>query len=338
MLIELVRGVPEYGWTVIPANPRDQDPKGSALASELERSGYRAAPFSRWSFLRSRRWILEQVAQTEPALIHAQNAEAILLLATLRKWLNVPLIASHQHGDYFTRNGKAMKGRLDRWATQRFDVIVAVSKQVQRFLIESYGVNRKNLCVIPNGWGGMPLPPSPPAQPTVVTVGNFRPEKGHGVLLFAMAQVANKIPEARLVLLGDGPLRPILEAQADRLGLATNVKFLGRKQDVWPHLSGSHLFCLPSFSETAGIAAMEAMAAALPVVASEVGGLPELIGKDAGLLVPPGDIDALADALIFLLDHPHDAVLMGQAGKRRAADYSARAMVERYCTLFERLG
>ena len=170
-------------------------------------------------------------------------------------------------------------------------------------------------------------------------VANFRPEKAHDVLLTAFAEVVKGLPDARLVLVGDGPLRPALENQAYQLGIAARVQFAGFVPDVWPLLGEADVFVLPSRTEPSGIAALEAMAAGLPVVATRVGGLVEIVdSKRNGVLVEPNDPAAMAKELVALLDAPETMAAMGEASRRAATEHSADEMARRYVDLYTRLG
>jgi glycosyltransferase involved in cell wall biosynthesis len=169
----------------------------------------------------------------------------------------------------------------------------------------------------------------------MISVANLRPEKCLDVLLMAFAQVVQVIPDAELTLVGDGPLRGALEAQAGRLGVSRQVRFTGAVSDIWPLLAKADLFVLPSRYETLGIAALEAMAAGLPVMASNVGGLKELVAPGVtGELVEPGNPDALAEQLIALLRSPETLWRMGKAAQERAAAQRADGMVDAYEKLY----
>ncbi|MGE3177091.1 MAG: glycosyltransferase family 4 protein [Vicinamibacterales bacterium] len=164
---------------------------------------------------------------------------------------------------------------------------------------------------------------------TLVTVANLRPEKGHGVLLRALAAILSHAPEVRLRLVGDGPERERLTALARALGVSHAVEFLGHREDVPSLLASSGIAVVPSLSEAFPNAALEAMAAGLPVVASATGGLTEIVSDGrAGLLVPPDDVAALAAALDRLLHDPALRRRMGTAGRASVeAHYSFERMI-----------
>jgi glycosyltransferase involved in cell wall biosynthesis len=138
------------------------------------------------------------------------------------------------------------------------------------------------------------------------------------VLLDAMAALARSHPEARLTLVGDGPDRAALEARAAELGLENRVTFAGyRDQDgVAEALAGSDIFVLPSFAEGLPVVLMEALAARCAVVATRIAGIPELVRHgETGLLVPPGEAAALAQAVAQLLDDPALRARLAEAGR-----------------------
>jgi glycosyltransferase involved in cell wall biosynthesis len=180
------------------------------------------------------------------------------------------------------------------------------------------GVPARKVRLIPNGVDTARFAATAPARPIrrVVMVANLRAEKGHDVLIDAAPQILTACPDAEFVLAGDGPQREALAARAQSRGVADRVRFLGQCRDVPELLAGADLFVLPSRSEALPNAVIEAMAAGLPVVASAVGGIPELITQDAtGVLVPAGDASRLAGAVIDLMEHPEHAFQMGRAAR-----------------------
>jgi glycosyltransferase involved in cell wall biosynthesis len=157
---------------------------------------------------------------------------------------------------------------------------------------------------------------------TLLFVGRLAAVKGVAVLLTALTDVRRAHPDVRLVLVGDGPERPRIERLVDDLGLRDIVRLTGfRTQDeVAAELAAADLFVLPSFSEGVPVVLMEAMASGLPVIATQVAGVPELVDPGtAGLVVPPGDPVALTRAICALLDDPGRRVVMGAAGQRAVA-------------------
>lgn len=172
----------------------------------------------------------------------------------------------------------------------------------------------------------------PSGPPIIGTVGRLEVRKGTDVLLEAAAQLRKKgLPEVRVVVVGDGPLRDELPALAARLGLADQVFMLGDRSDVHEVLGALDLFVLPSRTEGMSNALLEAMATALPVVATAVGGNPEVVAAETiGVLVPPDNSTAMAEAIARLLASPDAAARLGIAARAHVEDrYSAPAMVRR---------
>jgi glycosyltransferase involved in cell wall biosynthesis len=172
----------------------------------------------------------------------------------------------------------------------------------------------------------------------ITTVANLRPGKGHEVLLRAARRVIARVPDVRFELVGDGELRPALERLAADLEVSRHVAFLGHRHDVPTRLAHSDLFAFPSFMESSPNGVIEAMAARLPVVATNVGGIPEMIenGRN-GLLVPAGNDQALAEALLRLIDRPHEAAALADAARQTIETrYSIDRMVSDFEALYMR--
>jgi glycosyltransferase involved in cell wall biosynthesis len=152
-------------------------------------------------------------------------------------------------------------------------------------------------------------------------VGRLIPIKGHDVLLRALAVAREQLPDLTLELAGDGPLEPELRASVTRLGLDDAVAFLGRVALAGPVFERAEVVVVPSFGEGFGLVALEAMERGRPVVASDVGGLPEIVDDGrTGVLVPSGDADALAEAIVSVAGDRARAALMGAAGRDRALE------------------
>ena len=160
----------------------------------------------------------------------------------------------------------------------------------------------------------------PADAPVVLTVARLSPEKDVAGVLEAFALALPRLPDSvRLLIAGSGPLRETLGWQARLLQLTERVTFLGPRSDIPDFLAASDVFALASREEGLGLAVVEAMAAGLPLIVTNVGGLPEVvIGGETGTLVPPRDPVAMADALVQLLSNPAQAHAFGQAGQIRA--------------------
>ncbi|MBM3269292.1 MAG: glycosyltransferase [Candidatus Sericytochromatia bacterium] len=178
----------------------------------------------------------------------------------------------------------------------------------------------------------------PPDAPLVVTAARLADQKGLHHLLAAFPAVRARVPGAALLVAGEGERRADLEREARDLGLDGAVRFLGRRDDVSRLLAAADVFCLPSLSEGLPLAIAEAMAAGLPVVATPVGGVPEIVQDgETGFLVPPGDAGALAARLAALLADARLREQMGAWGRLRASrHFSLERMATRFEALYER--
>jgi len=176
------------------------------------------------------------------------------------------------------------------------------------------------------------------SEPRLVCVGRLIPIKGHLVLLRALAQARARVPEISLDVAGRGPLAPALQAYARELGVEDAVRFLGFVSPVAGAFEDAAIAVVPSLGEGFGMVALEAMERARPVIASAVGGLPEIIDDGrTGLVVPPADAEALADAIVELASDLGRARAMGAAGRERAlAEFTPERCVERTEELYVR--
>jgi glycosyltransferase involved in cell wall biosynthesis len=174
--------------------------------------------------------------------------------------------------------------------------------------------------------------------PVVICVARFDPVKGVDVLIDAWREIASTIPQAMLLLVGDGPLREALAQRIRANGLNTSVRFLGYRSDVEAVLRAADLCVVPSRSEGFSLAALEAMATGLPVVATGVGGLPEVVKDgETGVLVEPENPPALAKAVIRLLADPTLRSEVAAAALASARGYDIDASCARLETLYHQL-
>jgi glycosyltransferase involved in cell wall biosynthesis len=151
----------------------------------------------------------------------------------------------------------------------------------------------------------------------VAVIGRLEPQKGHRVLFDALPRVRAEIADLRVVVVGEGTLRPALERQVTRLGLETCVEFVGYQADIGPWLGAADVTVLPSFYEGLPLVAIESLAAGRPMVASAVDGVPEVVvDGETGLTVPPGEPGLLADALIRMLADQGLRERLGETGRR----------------------
>ena len=186
-----------------------------------------------------------------------------------------------------------------------------------------------------------PPAPLPSSAPRLLCLGRMAAVKGFDVALNAMASIVDRFPGVRLLMAGDGPERPALEKQAAELGLKEAVDFVGwvAPDNVLALINSATLVVMPSRFESLPLAALQAAQMARPVVATRVGGLPEIvIHEQTGLLVEPEDSDTLASAVTFLLEHPETAAEMGQAARTRVGtEFSWERHIDTYDELYRRL-
>jgi glycosyltransferase involved in cell wall biosynthesis len=336
VLASLVEDGAQRGWAQLVLNPFAESLHGD-LNRALGDAPYEASLGSSFGDLpRLRRWVTDSLADFRPDVVHTHLFHAEMLVATTSRTRPRPRhILTHHHGAGLLRQRRFAAGLADLAMLRRFDRVVAVSHEVERFLTRTGRLPASRIDVITNGWAGEPLEHRGGGGRTVVCVGRLRREKGQAVLLDAFQRVRDEI-DAHLILVGDGPLLGELQTQAHALGIGSSVTFVGTAEDVWPHLAAADLAVVPSHFETLGLAALEAMAAGIPIVASRVGGLPEVVTHESdGLLVPPGDPVALAHAIRGLLTDPARREAMGLAARKSATTHTMARTVAHYAELYE---
>jgi glycosyltransferase involved in cell wall biosynthesis len=233
---------------------------------------------------------------------------------------------------------------VDRGFARRAGRLIAISDAVREFLARA-GHDPRKLTTIHYGLDELPAAPSSPTPaeagipadaPLALAVGRLIEQKDHATLLRAFALVREQHPEARLAILGGGPLEPETRALAASLGLADAVTLPGRT-DIRDWLLRADVFVHTSRWEGFGIVLLEAMLAALPVVATRVSAVPEIVADGVtGALVPPGDAEVVARELAALLADPDRRHRLGEAGRERArTEFSVARMTERTVEVYE---
>ena len=289
-----------------------------------------ARPGTAWQFLSFARWC---------------RRERIAVVQTCDLYTNIFGLPGAALAGVPVRIGSRRELNPDKSAWQirmqrlayRFATKVVANSPAAAHILGQEGLAPASTAVIPNGldlaaFAGRKAPDS---VRTIVTVANLRPEKSHETLIAAASMLVGAYPALRFLVVGDGPRRRALEALAQARGLAAHMEFLGHREDVPAVLASADAFVLPSRSEAFPNGAIEAMAAGLPVVASAVGGLLDLIDHGrTGLLVPPTDPEALAGALRSLIDDPDRAASIGRAAR---ADVHQRYSFDRMIASFEDL-
>jgi glycosyltransferase involved in cell wall biosynthesis len=310
-------------WTVVPALRREIHPSQD---------------------LCTLRALRRQVREGRPEIVHTHSSKAGFLGRLAARLEHVPHIVhtphGHVFGGYFSPAATRIFILLERLAARWTDRIVTLTDaeaaqhlalglgRPGQFITIVSGVNLNDIAsAVPVRFA--------PHGPVIGTVGRLTSIKGHQHLIDAVPEILRRCPTAHVVLVGDGELRQTLEERTRRLGVDGCVIFTGYREDTPALIAGMDLFVLPSLNEGMGRVLVMAMALGKPIVASRVGGVPELLGQgEAGLLVPPADPRALADAICTLLVDPVRAKTLGEAGRRRAPAYSANAMVQALARLY----
>lgn len=237
---------------------------------------------------------------------------------------------------------------VTKFAIERSDAVTAVSQYLRDATYQEFGCVGCRIEVIPNFVDPDEYFPSDgreecfaaiaPSDWKVIThVSNFREVKRVPDVVRVFSMIHDKVP-SMLVIAGDGPQRLEAEQEAERLGIADRVRFLGKVDAVPQLLRAADLYLLPSRSESFGLSALEAMACGVPVVASDVGGLPEVVTDgENGALVPFGDLEGMADRALTLLTDSALHAAYRAAAIKRARDFSTERVVPMYEDLYRRV-
>lgn len=284
------------------------------------------------------RRLVAELRRLKPDVIHTHNLSAHLLGATAARVAGVPVIVHTKHGRYGALSWRRALGM--RIASGLSSVVVPVSEDCAREALSSEGVSPRKIRVIHNGVDVETLTPgdrftrAPGSR--AVSVGRLAEVKDYPTLLRAARQVSDALPAFRLDLVGDGPERASLERLRSELDLDRQVTLLGERHDVPMRLQAADVFVLSSTSEGLSLGLLEALAAGLPIVATQVGGNAEIVTDgETGRLVPPENPGALAAALLDLLTDPARLSAMGRAARHRAEErFDLSKVVARYESLY----
>lgn len=282
-----------------------------------------------------KQWLLRE----QPDLLHAHSSKAGLL-GRISAWMvGIPSVFT-AHGWAFTGGATAARKLVtvpSEWLAARTGGDIICVSRYDRDLAQRYAIaSEARLHTVWNGIedAEMRAAPGSGARPVVTMVARFAAQKDHATLLRAIAMIGD-VP-CRLRLVGDGPLLPEAKALAADLAIDDRVEFTGSRTDVTTLLAHSDVFVLASRFEGLPISIIEAMRAGLPVVASDVGGVPELVNEETGILVAEGDALVLAEALKRLLGSPALLSSMGEKGRERyEKDFRASTMIEKTLDIYE---
>ena len=281
-------------------------------------------------------------------VLHAHMFGANAWAAVLGRLARVPVVIAHEQT--WSYEGRPLRRIADAAIGRLVHAFVAVSSRDAERMAALERVPAGKIEVIPNAWvprdGGATgdLRPElglPADTPLIATVAILRPQKRLDVLLEAFVRVLATVPEARLVIVGDGEERDDLQSRTTALGIQDSVRFTGVRQDVATVWRSADVAALSSDYEGTPLSVLEAMAAGVPLVATEVGGMRDIAGDDGRrhgvVLVPRRDPDALGSALVGLLTDPTLRRQLGEAARARAGDFTGERHAQRCADLYLRL-
>lgn len=295
--------------------------------------------------------LLRILRQLRPDVVHSRNwatFDAVLAARLAR----VPTVIHGEHGREISdpHGLHSRRNRVRRMCARLVDRFVTVSDDLRRWLITQVGIPERKVVRIHNGVNTTRFAPAEslaqrariglgPDQPVIGTVGRLDPVKDQATLIRAFAHARQSHPQTTLLIVGDGPGRAELLRLTASLELGQQVRFLGERADIPDLLRGLDVFVLASIAEGISNTLLEAMATGLPLVATNVGGNPELVEDGVnGLLVPPQEPATLSSALALYLDDPHLRAVHGKASRQRAvATFPLERMRAAYSTLYTSL-
>jgi glycosyltransferase involved in cell wall biosynthesis len=323
-LLSLLPRLKERGWDIRFLMLHEHEPGAWDFARELRARGIPlkaislAADVDPVAFLR----LAAFLGRTRPRILHTHLVHADVYGQVTGALTGVPVRVSTKHGfNEFRENRGFALG--DRAIASLAHTHIAISRGLARYLEEVEGFDGGSFEIVHYGIepDGPPRPYSGD-QPHLLCVGRLIPIKGHIVLLRAFAQARRQVPSLTLDIAGRGPLEPALRALAKELEVDDAMRFLGQVAPIQRAIEEAAVVVVPSMGEGFGMVALEAMERARPVIAAEIGGLGELVEDGVtGVLVPAGESDPLARAIVGLAGDAEAAAAMGEAGRRRALDH-----------------
>jgi glycosyltransferase involved in cell wall biosynthesis len=265
--------------------------------------------------------VASKLARRRPLVLHTHLVHADVYGQIAGGTVGIPLRLSTKHGFNWFREGRFF-GLADRAVASLAHVQIAISQGLARYLAEIEGFDEGGFEIVHYGIAARDgVSGYRSSEPHLLCVGRLIPVKGHLVLLRALAQARERVPELVLDIAGRGPLEPALRAYARELGVGDAVRFLGFVSPVQAAIEEAAAVVVPSLGEGFGMVALEAMERARPVIASAVGGLSEIVAdRETGLVVAPADAEELAEAIVTLASDLPRAAAMGEAGRRRAVE------------------
>jgi glycosyltransferase involved in cell wall biosynthesis len=306
-----------------------------------ERAGMRIVPvcgeLAKRRFSPAFAWRVRRLVREEnPDLVHGHLYSGGLAAAFATAGTGIPLVLTEQTEAPWR---KLRHRRASSLAYGRAAKIIGVSSAITAALERDFGIASEKLSCIPNGVALAPRGATsrPGGEPVVGLVARLTPEKDVPCFLNAAARIAARFPAATFRIAGDGPLRPELERISVDLGISDRVSFLGVLDDMGPFFESVHVLAVSSVAEGTPLSIVEAMGAAVPVVATAVGGIPEQVTDGStGYLVEPRDPAALAERIGSVLADRDAAARLGEAGRARAlGEFSVEAMTDKIEAVYE---
>jgi len=293
-------------------------------------------------------WQLAKVVtDLQPEVVHAHDPMAVALTAMALQMSGIrgadaPLVVASRRVDFHLKHHA-----FSKWKYRHVDVFIAASQVIATILVQD-GIPAERIEVVHDGVNLALIDKQPRVDahgafwlpsgaPLIGNVAALAPHKGQRHLVDAAARVVRRVPDARFLILGDGELRAALERQIKDLGLDRHVTLAGFRSDALGLMKSFDVFAMSSVTEGLGSAVLEAMACERAVVATRTGGLPEAVDDSrTGLLVPPRDDAAMADAIVRLLDDASLRAQFGQAGRARVArQFSVEHLVAKTVQVYE---
>jgi glycosyltransferase involved in cell wall biosynthesis len=319
--LQLLPDLRERGWDVRFLMLHEDEPGAREFARELEARGVPLDAIRLRADVDPLAFgeVVTHLTSRRPAILHTHLVHADVYGQLAGTIARVPLRLSTKHGFNEFREGRFF-GIADRSVGSLAHVHIAISQGLAHYLAETEGFDEQAFEIVHYGIAASDGVTSYAGrEPRLLCIGRLIPIKGHLVLLRALAQARAQVPTVVLDVAGRGPLEPALKSFARELGIADAVRFLGFVSPIQTAVEEAAIVVVPSLGEGFGMVALEAMERARPVIASAVGGLPEIVADgETGLVVEPGDAEGLAEAIVALASDLDRAAAMGRAGRERA--------------------
>jgi len=329
-ILQFVRGSERYGASVsirnlcyeLKARGHEVVPilyKNRGLGSDIL-ADFRVVeldPSGKFS-LRGLRQVRDLIKREKPDIVHTHLSNATLIGSFAGRMAKTPVIST-------------VHGMNSRWTYSFANRLITVSEAAKQHLVRQ-GISASKISV---AYNGIAIPPCEalkngskmrkqlnlrPEHIVLATISRADYGKGIQDAIAAVAMLARRHPQIQYLFAGEGECVEALQTQAAKLRIQDRVHFLGYRTDVFDILSTVDVFLFPSLKEAMGISMIEAMAMAIPVIASRTGGIPEVVDAETGILTPPGNAAELAEAVDCLLEDPNNMRAMGARARQRAIE------------------